>query len=72
MESVHDIVIVGGGITGLATSLGLHRYTYTYIHASPTYLAFPWIFCVSLVIRHDTFFGKIVCLMQNKVVVSTL
>lgn len=26
MANVEDIVIVGGGIAGLATSLGLHRY----------------------------------------------
>ena len=35
MEEVQDIVIVGAGIAGLTTSLGLHRYLsslYFYIH----------------------------------------
>lgn len=29
MEVVEEIVIVGGGVAGLATSLGLHRYPLT-------------------------------------------
>ena len=35
MEEVQDIVIVGAGIAGLTTSLGLHKYPsslYFYIH----------------------------------------
>ena len=35
MEVVQDIVIVGAGIAGLTTSLGLHKYPsslYFYIH----------------------------------------
>ena len=35
MEEVQDIVIVGAGITGLTTSLGLHKYPsslYFHIH----------------------------------------
>lgn len=32
METVEDIVIIGAGIAGLTTSLGLHRYVLlTYI-----------------------------------------
>ena len=30
METVEDIVIVGAGISGLATALGLHRYAINY------------------------------------------
>jgi 2-polyprenyl-6-methoxyphenol hydroxylase-like FAD-dependent oxidoreductase len=31
-EAVEDVVIVGAGLAGLATALGLHRYGNTHVH----------------------------------------
>jgi thioredoxin reductase len=33
-DAAHGIVIVGGGICGLATALALHRYTHLFSHST--------------------------------------
>ena len=51
MEEVQDIVIVGAGIAGLTTSLGLHKYPsslYFYIHVHVCTFWFSLFFFISL------------------------